>query len=229
MMLVCESINTYYGQAHVLFDVSFEVPEGNLVALIGRNGVGKSTTLKSIMGLAPARSGEIRFRGQSIERLEPFRIARIGVGYVPEDRRVFSELTIDENLQVAEVPGPWTRQRIYREFPALAELRERQAGLLSGGQQQMLTIARTLATNPKVLLMDEPTEGLAPVIVETLRSMVQGLKGDGQTCLLAAQDLNFALALADLVLIMDNGRITFRTTGEAARADVAALADRLAI
>lgn len=228
-MLVCEDINTYYGPAHVLFDVSFEVPEGRLVALIGRNGVGKSTTLKSIMGLAPARSGTIHFQGHPIERLEPFRIARVGVGYVPEERRVFADLTIDENLQVAERPGPWTRPRIYRVFPALAELRKRQAGLLSGGQQQMLTIARSLATNPKLLLMDEPTEGLAPVIVGTLQSIVQDLRRDGQTCLLAAQDLNFALAIADLVLIMDSGRITFRTTGEAARADVAALSDRLAI
>jgi branched-chain amino acid transport system ATP-binding protein len=228
-MLVCDNINTYYGPAHVLFDVSFEVPEGNLVALIGRNGVGKSTTLKTIMGLTPARSGTIRFQDHAIERLEPFQIARLGIGYVPEERRVFPDLTIEENLQVAERPGPWTRQRIYREFPALAELRERQAGLLSGGQQQMLTIARSLATNPKLLLMDEPTEGLAPVIVGALQSMVQNLRRDGQTCLLAAQDLNFALALADSVLIMDSGRITFRATGEAARADAAALSDRLAV
>jgi branched-chain amino acid transport system ATP-binding protein len=228
-MLACENINTYYGPAHVLFDVSFEVPEGNLVALIGRNGVGKSTTLKTIMGLAPARSGSIRFKNRSIERLEPFQIARVGVGYVPEERRVFPDLTIDENLQVAERPGSWTRQRIYREFPALAELRERQAGLLSGGQQQMLTIARSLATNPELLLMDEPTEGLAPVIVNALQSTVKDLRRDGQTCLLAAQDLNFALALADYVLIMDSGRITFRATGDAARADVAALSDRLAV
>jgi branched-chain amino acid transport system ATP-binding protein len=228
-MLACENINTYYGPAHVLFDVSFEVPEGNLVALIGRNGVGKSTTLKTIMGLAPARFGTIRFKNRSIERLEPFEIARVGVGYVPEERRVFPDLTIDENLQVAERPGPWTRQRIYREFPALAELRERQAGLLSGGQQQMLTIARSLATNPELLLMDEPTEGLAPVIVNALQSTVKDLRRDGQTCLLAAQDLNFALALADYVLIMDSGRITFRATGDAARADVTALSDRLAV
>jgi branched-chain amino acid transport system ATP-binding protein len=228
-MLACENVNTFYGPAHVLFDVSFEVPEGHLVALIGRNGVGKSTTLKTIMGLAPARSGTIRFKNRSIERLEPFQIARIGVGYVPEERRVFPDLTIDENLQVAERPGPWTKQRIYREFPALAELRERQAGLLSGGQQQMLTIARSLATNPEFLLMDEPTEGLAPVIVNALRSTVKDLRRDGQTCLLAAQDLNFALALADLVVIMDSGRITFRATGDAARADVAALSDRLAV
>jgi branched-chain amino acid transport system ATP-binding protein len=181
------------------------------------------------MGLAPARSGTIRFKNRSIERLEPFEIARVGVGYVPEERRVFPDLTIDENLQVAERPGPWTRQRIYREFPALAELRERQAGLLSGGQQQMLTIARSLATNPELLLMDEPTEGLAPVIVNALQSTVKDLRRDGQTCLLAAQDLNFALALADYVLIMDSGRITFRATGDAARADVDALSDRLAV
>jgi branched-chain amino acid transport system ATP-binding protein len=228
-MLSCENTNTFYGPAHVLFDVSFEVPEGSLVALIGRNGVGKSTTLKSIMGLVPPRSGTIRFEGRPIQGLEPFEIARIGVGYVPEERRVFSELTIGENLQVAERPGQWTRQRVYREFPVLGELRERPAGLLSGGQQQMVAIARALVTNPKLLLMDEPTEGLAPVIVEDLRNIVKTLRRDGQTCLLAAQDLNFALALADQVLMMDNGRITFHTTGEAARADVGALSDRLAV
>jgi branched-chain amino acid transport system ATP-binding protein len=228
-MLRCENINTYYGPAHVLFDVSLEVPEGSLVALIGRNGVGKSTTLKTIMGLAPAQSGTILFEGRPIHRLQPFQVARSGIGYVPEERRVFSELTIDENLAVAERPGPWTRQRIYAAFPALAELRERRAGLLSGGQQQMLAIARSLATNPKLLLMDEPTEGLAPVIVAVLQSIVQDLRREGQTCLLAAQDLHFALATADRVLIMNNGRIAFETTGEAARADMTPLSERLAV
>jgi branched-chain amino acid transport system ATP-binding protein len=228
-MLSCENVNSYYGPAHVLFDVSFEVPEGSLVAMVGRNGAGKSTTLKTVMGLVTAHSGSIRFEGRAIEGLEPFEIARRGLAYVPEERRVFSELTVEENLQVAERPGHWTRQRIYGEFPALAELRERRAGLLSGGQQQMLTIARSLATNPRLLMMDEPTEGLAPVIVQSLQAMVQKLRREGQTCLLAAQDLNFALGTADHVLIMDNGRITLRTTGEEARADVAALADRLAV
>ena len=229
MMLRCENVNARYGPAHVLFDVSFEVPEGSLVALVGRNGVGKSTTLKTIMGLVPARSGTIHFEGRPIHRLEPFRIARIGIGYVPEERRVFSDLSIDENLEVAERPGPWSRQRIYREFPALAELRARRAGLLSGGQQQMLAIARSLATHPRLLLMDEPTEGLAPVIVGALRSLVQALRREGQTCLLAAQDLHFALATADQVLVMNKGQVTYRTSGEAARADMSPLAERLAV
>ena len=228
-MLSCENLNTYYGPAHVLFDLSLEVPEGALVALIGRNGVGKSTTLKTIMGLTPARSGTVRFEGREIQAMQPFQIARAGIGYVPEDRRVFSELSIDENLRVAERPGYWTRQRIYGEFAALGELRERQAGLLSGGQQQMLAIARSLVTNPKLLLMDEPTEGLAPVIVETLSAMTQGLRRQGQTCLLAAQDLNFALAVADEVVVMDTGAITYRTTGDAARANVDALTELLAV
>ena len=228
-MLSCENIHTYYGPAHVLFDLSFEVPEASLVALIGRNGAGKSTTLKSIMGLVPPRSGTVRFGGRPIQGLQPFEISRIGIGYVPEERRVFSELTIDENLRVAERPGHWTRQRLYSEFPALGELRERPAGLLSGGQQQMVSIARSLATNPRLLLMDEPTEGLAPVIVEGLQTMVQNLRRQGQTCLLAAQDLNFALAVADEVLVMDNGRITHRVSGEAARANVDELSDRLAV
>lgn len=228
-MLRCEDINTYYGPAHVLFDLSLAVPAGSLVALIGRNGAGKSTTLKTIMGLTPARSGTIHFDGRPIHRLEPFQISRIGLGYVPEERRVFADLTLDENLQVAERPGPWTRQRIYAEFPALGELRERRAGLLSGGQQQMLAIARSLATNPRLLLMDEPTEGLAPVIVEALQTMVQGLRSEGQTCLLAAQDLRFALANADQVLVMNGGRITLRMTGEDARADMTPLSKQLAV
>jgi len=228
-MLLCENINTFYGPAHVLFDVSFEVPEGSLVALVGRNGVGKSTTLKTIMGLVPPRAGSVRFQGREIQGLEPFEISRIGIGYVPEERRVFSELSVEENLRIAERPGHWDRERIYAAFPALGELRERQGGLLSGGQQQMLSIARSLATNPNLLLMDEPTEGLAPVIVEALQSMVQGLRQDGLTCILAAQDLNFALAIADMVLIVEGGRITYRTSGEDARADVAALSDRLGV
>lgn len=228
-MLSCENINTYYGPAHVLFNLSLEVPEGTLVALIGRNGVGKSTTLKTIMGLTPARSGKVLFEGREIQHMQPFQISRVGIGYVPEERRVFSELSIDENLRVAERPGYWARQRIYSEFAVLGELRDRQAGLLSGGQQQMVAIARSLVTNPKLLLMDEPTEGLAPVIVETLRAMTQGLRQQGQTCLLAAQDLNFALAVADEVVVMDTGKITYRTTGDLARADVNVLTDLLAI
>ena len=167
------------GPAHVLFDVNLDVAEGGLVALIGRNGVGKSTTLKTIMGLAPARSGAILFDGLPLRSLQPFEIARRGVGYVPEERRIFSELTIEENLQVAERPGLWTRTRVYREFPVLEELRRRPAGLLSGGQQQMLTIARSLLGNPRLLLVDEPTEGLAPVVVTALEAVIEGLRRDG--------------------------------------------------
>ena len=223
-MLRCDRINTYYGPAHVLFDVSLEVPEGKLVALVGRNGVGKSTTLKTIMGLAPSRSGAVFFKNDPIHELQPFQTASLGVGYVPEDRRVFAELTVEENLEVAERSGEWTRARVFKEFPLLAQLRKRRAGLLSGGQQQMLTIARCLVTNPDLLLIDEPTEGLAPIVIADLELAIKGLMRDGRTCLLAAQDLGFVLSVADEILVMDKGRVTYRTTADEARSNPAELA-----
>ena len=180
-MLTCKGINTFYGPAHVLFDVDVEVSEGQMVCLIGRNGVGKSTTLKSIMGLAPISSGSIVFQGKDISALPSFMVARSGIGYVPEDRRVFADLTVEENLEVAERGGtPWTRKSVYELFPALHEFRTRRGGLLSGGQQQMLTIARTLVGNPKLLLIDEPTEGLSPIVVRSLEDMIRGLKAKGR-------------------------------------------------
>jgi branched-chain amino acid transport system ATP-binding protein len=218
-MLTCKGINTFYGPAHVLFDVDLEVAEGQMVCLIGRNGVGKSTTLKSIMGLAPVASGSIVFEGKEISALPSFMVARSGVGYVPEDRRVFADLTVEENLEVAERGGaPWTRKSVYELFPALHEFRTRRGGLLSGGQQQMLTIARTLVGNPKLLLIDEPTEGLSPIVVRALEDMIRGLKAKGQTMLLAGQDIRFSLSVADFIYVLDRGRVVYSgARAEAAR------------
>jgi branched-chain amino acid transport system ATP-binding protein len=223
-MLRCSELNARYGVAHVLFDVDFELREGRVLSLLGRNGVGKSTLLKTLMGLVRPHSGCIELRGQRIDQEPPFRIARLGLGYVPEERRVFSDLSVQDNLEVAlRRSSPWTLARLYQTFPALGEFRRRPAGMLSGGQQQMLTIARTLATGPAVLLIDEPTEGLAPVMVKSLEGVITALKRQGQTMLLAAQDLQFALAIADDVMVMERGRIVHRVEGETARRDAAAV------
>ena len=219
-MLKCSELNARYGIAHVLFDIDLDLPEGRVLSWLGRNGVGKSTLLKTIMGLVPAHSGTIEFRGRRIEREPPFRIARLGLGYVPEDRRVFADLSVEDNIEVAQRAGSqWTCSRLFHFFPALQEFRKRPAGLLSGGQQQMLTIARTLAGAPALVLLDEPTEGLAPVMVKALEAVIGELKRQGQTMLIAAQDLRFALAIADEVLVMERGRIVHQVAGEVARSD----------
>jgi len=229
-MLTCKGINTYYGPAHVLFDVDVAVAEGQMVCLIGRNGVGKSTTLKSIMGLAPIASGSIAFEGRDISALPSFKVARAGIGYVPEDRRVFADLTIEENLEVAERGGtPWTRESVYELFPALYEFRTRRGGLLSGGQQQMLTIARTLVGNPRLLLIDEPTEGLSPIVVRSLEDMIRGLKAKGQTMLLAGQDIRFSLSVADYIYVLDRGRVVYSGTREEAARDIDRIRNMLAV
>lgn len=229
-MLTCKGINTFYGPAHVLFDVDVEVSEGQMVCLIGRNGVGKSTTLKSIMGLAPISSGSIAFQGKDISALPSFMVARSGIGYVPEDRRVFADLTVEENLEVAERGGtPWTRKSVYELFPALHEFRTRRGGLLSGGQQQMLTIARTLVGNPKLLLIDEPTEGLSPIVVRSLEDMIRGLKAKGQTMLLAGQDIRFSLSVADFIYVLDRGRVVYSGARKEAARDIDRIRGMLAV
>ena len=229
-MLTCKGINTFYGPAHVLFDVDVEVAEGQMVCLIGRNGVGKSTTLKSIMGLAPVSSGSIAFQGKDISALPAFMVARSGIGYVPEDRRVFADLTVEENLEVAERGGtPWTRKSVYELFPALHEFRTRRGGLLSGGQQQMLTIARTLVGNPKLLLIDEPTEGLSPIVVRSLEDMIRGLKAKGQTMLLAGQDIKFSLSVADFIYVLDRGRVVYSGNRQEAARDIERIRGMLAV
>ncbi|VTU22689.1 LIV-I protein F [Variovorax sp. SRS16] len=220
-MLRCTELNTWYGPAHVLFDVELDVAEGRVLSLLGRNGVGKSTLLKSIIGLVPPGSGEIVFDGMSLRGLPPHRIAQAGIGYVPEERRVFADLTVEENLEIAELRrGAWSRREAFRAFPALEEFRQRRAGLLSGGQQQMLTIARALMGNPRLLLVDEPTEGLSPIMVKTLAGTIHDLKRAGQTMVVAAQDLRFALSIADELAVLDRGRVVYRKDGDAARADV---------
>jgi branched-chain amino acid transport system ATP-binding protein len=211
-MLQIEEIHTYYGLSHILFGVSLEIKEGEVVCLLGRNGAGKSTTMKSIIGLTPPKQGLIRFKGQPTAGKKPFMLARMGIGYVPDDRRVFADLTVGENLEISErnmTEGGWNKERVYQFFPALEKIDTRRAGYLSGGEQQMLTIARALMTNPDLLLLDEPTEGLAPLIVELLEEQIAKLKEAGLTVLLAEQNLDVALRLSDRGYVIDNGVIRY--------------------
>ncbi|HUB44805.1 MAG TPA: ABC transporter ATP-binding protein [Acetobacteraceae bacterium] len=229
-LLSVESIHTAYGLSQVLFGISLNVAEGECVCLLGRNGVGKSTTMRSIMGLTPPRSGRVLWRGRDVAGWPPFRIARAGIGFVPEDRRIFAELTVWENLDVAaraaRRPGRWTVERVYDLFPVLSERRNQRGGFLSGGEQQMLTIGRALVGNPELLLLDEPSEGLAPLIVELLRQKIAELKAEGLTILLAEQGVAFSLALADRVYVLEKGAV--RHSGAAAELrDDPALLDRL--
>jgi branched-chain amino acid transport system ATP-binding protein len=210
-------LNAAYGRAHILFDVSLEVGAGEAVALIGRNGAGKSTTLRAILGLIANRSGAILFDDADVSRLAPFEIARRGLGYVPEDRRIFSDLTVEENLEVGRqsprVGAPlWTAERLFEIFPNLRETRARLGGRLSGGEQQMLTIARTLMGNPSLVLLDEPSEGLAPKIVEQMIAAILEMKREGLSLLISEQNLHFARLVADRVAVIEKGRIRFAGT-----------------
>ena len=217
-MLKVEGIHTYYDMSHILFGVSLEISEGEIVCLLGRNGAGKSTTMKSIMGLTPPREGTIRFQGEVISRSKPFLNVRRGIGYVPDDRRVFADLTVGENLEIAErkVRGDdaWDKDRVYDFFPPLKEIDARRAGFLSGGEQQMLTIARALMTNPLLLLLDEPTEGLAPLMVKMLEEQIARLRDTGLTVLLAEQNQAVALRLSQRAYVIDNGVIHYQGTIE---------------
>ena len=212
--LVVRGVDAAYGRAQVLFAVSLEVNAGELVVLLGRNGAGKSTTLKAIMGLIPPSAGEARFGGQRIDGWQPFRIARLGLGYVPEERRIFAGLTVEENLEVGRHPprngrAPWDFARLARLFPNLAPLRHRLGLRMSGGEQQMLAIARTLMGNPSAILLDEPTEGLAPVVVEQLVEAIHALKAEGLSILLSEQNLRFAIDVADRAYIIEKGHVRF--------------------
>jgi branched-chain amino acid transport system ATP-binding protein len=222
--LQVEGIHTAYGLSQVLFGVSLEVHAGECIALIGRNGVGKTTTMRSIMGLTPPAQGRVVWKGRDIARLPPHRISALGIGFVPEDRRIFPELTVWENLDIARRAGAggrttWREAEVFALFPDLAEIRTRLGGVLSGGQQQMLTIARTLMGNPELLLLDEPSEGLAPLIVEQLRQRVGELKATGLSIVLAEQNLQFVMALADRVYILEKGEVRFTGTPADLRAD----------
>lgn len=214
MQLEVREINTYYGLSHILFDVSLQVDQGEVVVLLGRNGAGKTTTMRSIMGLTPPKTGAVTFKGQNVSGLMPYRIARMGMGFVPEDRRVFPDLTVKANLDVGRKGsnGKWTCERIYEYFPRLHELSHRLAGCLSGGEQQMLTIARTLMGNPELVLLDEPSEGLAPIIVKVLGDFIDVMKQDGITVLLCEQNVKFALKHSDRAYIVDNGHIKYHGT-----------------
>jgi branched-chain amino acid transport system ATP-binding protein len=224
-LLEVKNIDAAYGQAQVLFDVSLEIARGECVCLLGRNGVGKTTTIRSIMGLSRPRQGAIYWQGQPITGLPPHRVARLGLGFVPEDRRIFAELTAWENLDVARRvsgrSGRWTIEAVYEVFPKLRELRDRQGGFLSGGEQQMLTIARTLMLNPELLLLDEPSEGLAPLVVDQLLERVTELKRQGLTILLAEQGIGFPLSLADRVYVLEKGAVRFSGPATALRDDAA--------
>jgi branched-chain amino acid transport system ATP-binding protein len=221
-LLAVEDIYTAYGQSQVLFGVSLRVAAGECVALLGRNGVGKSTTMRSIMGLTPPVRGRVLWKARDIRGRAPYQVAREGLGFVPEDRRIFSELSVWENLDVAARrarPGGWTVERVYDLFPKLRELRDRQGGFLSGGEQQMLTIARTLMGNPELLLLDEPSEGLAPLVVEHLREQIARLKREGLTILLAEQNVEFSLDLADRVYVLEKGHVRYEGSAVEFRAD----------
>ncbi|WP_420402283.1 ABC transporter ATP-binding protein [Nisaea sp.] len=213
-MLELDAVNSFYGKAHILFDVSFSVGRGEAVALLGRNGAGKSTVLKSVLQLVRPESGKVLFEGRDITKLPPHRIARMGLGYVPEERRIFADLTVSENLEVGRQPPRdglpiWTPERLFELFPNLAERRNAIGGTLSGGEQQMLTIARTLMGNPRLLLLDEPSEGIAPVVVEQMAGAIRRLKNAGVTVLLSEQNLRFARTVSDRALIIDSGHIRF--------------------
>jgi branched-chain amino acid transport system ATP-binding protein len=232
-LLEVDAIHTAYGTSRVLFGISLDIKPGECVCLLGRNGVGKTTTMRSIMGLTPPSQGRVRFKGEDITGSPPYRLARRGIGYVPEDRRIFAELSVWENLDVAarsaERAGRWTADNVTELFPKLGELRDRLGGVLSGGEQQMLTIARTLMGNPELLLLDEPSEGLAPVIVESLLAQVQRLKGEGLTILLAEQGVEFSLSLADRVYVLEKGAVRFSGRAAELRDDAALRNNLLAL
>jgi len=211
---VVEGIHTFYGLSHILFGVSLRVEPGEVVCLLGRNGAGKTTTMKSIMGLTPPKRGNIRFKDEEITGKQPYVLARQGIGYVPDDRRIFADLTVGENLDIAARKGRgtegWDMERVYELFPALKNIESRKGGCLSGGEQKMLAIARALMGNPELLLLDEPTEGLAPTMVHALEDQIRKLRQAGLTVLLAEQNVRSALRLSDHGYIIDNGQIRYQ-------------------
>jgi branched-chain amino acid transport system ATP-binding protein len=229
-LLALDDIYTAYGLSRVLFGISLEIEEGECVSLLGRNGVGKTTTMRSVMGLTPPAAGRVLWHGRDIAGWPPHRVARAGIGFVPEDRRIFPELSVRENLEVgaraARRSGHWTIETVEELFPVLRERAQQRGGFLSGGEQQMLTIARTLVGNPDLLLLDEPSEGLAPLVVDTLRDKIAELKAQGLTILLAEQRVDFALALADRVYVLEKGSVRHSGPAAALRQDQALL-DRL--
>ncbi len=224
-MLEVDGIHTYYGLSHVLFEVSLRVEPGEIVCLLGRNGAGKTTTLKSIIGLTPPRQGRVLFKGEEITGEEPYKLARKGLGYVPDARRIFADLTVGDNLEIAAKRAAadwdygWDKDKVFELFPVLREKESNNGGHLSGGEQKMLAIGRALMGNPELLLLDEPTEGLAPLLVEALEAQILKLKEAGLTVLLAEQNVKSTLRLSDRGYIIDNGRIRFAGTVDELRAN----------
>jgi branched-chain amino acid transport system ATP-binding protein len=210
VVLKAEGLHTFYGKSHILHGVGLEVREGEIVTLLGRNGAGKSTTLRSLMGLTHAREGTVRIFGHATTDWYPYRIAALGVGYVPEGRRVFANLSVEENLKVPlERPGPWTVARIYELFPRLAQRKANKGRQLSGGEQEMLSIARALLLNPKLLLLDEPSQGLAPLIVQEVFKVVVAARKEGISVLLVEQNVRAAVDIADRAYVLDDGKVVF--------------------
>ena len=214
-VLVAENLHTYYGKSHILHGVSLEVKAGEIVTLLGRNGAGKSTTMRSLVGLTHAREGKVTLFGKTTTDWPPYRIAMLGLGYVPEGRKIFPSLTVEENLKVpAERPGPWNIPRIYELFPRLAERKGNKGRQLSGGEQEMLAIARALLLNPSLILLDEPSQGLAPLIVQEVFRIITSAREEGISVLLVEQNVRAAVAIADRAYVLDDGKIVY--SGEAA-------------
>jgi branched-chain amino acid transport system ATP-binding protein len=233
-MLEVDRLDAWYGQAQILYGVSLAVRAGECVALVGRNGAGKSTTMKAIMGLLARRRGRIAFRGSDISALPPFRIGRLGLGWVPEDRRIFTELTVRENLAVARQPAregapTWDEQQLFALFPSLATMPDRPGGRMSGGEQQMLTVARTLMGNPYLVLLDEPSEGVAPLIVEEMARMIVALKAAGVAILLSEQNLHFARLVSDRAVVLEKGEVKFEGAMQTLMSDEALLRTHLSM
>jgi branched-chain amino acid transport system ATP-binding protein len=218
-MLELAGVNAFYGRAQILFDVSLNIGRGEVVALMGRNGAGKSTTMKAVMGLLQRTRGSIRFGGQQINGMQPYEISRLGLGFVPEDRRIFTDLSVMENLEVGKQAAragvaAWTPEKLFSLFPNLGEMPHRAGGSMSGGEQQMLTVSRTLMGNPSLLLLDEPSEGVAPVIVEQMANMIIELKKQGISILLSEQNVQFAELVSDRVYVLEKGQIRYQGTME---------------
>jgi branched-chain amino acid transport system ATP-binding protein len=220
--LVAEGLNTFYGKSHILHDVGLAVAEGRITALLGRNGAGKTTTLRSLVGLTPPRAGRIAIFGEETTRLAPFAIAARGVGYVPEGRRIFPNLTVEENLRVPlERPGSWTADRVYDVFPRLGERRQNRGRQLSGGEQEMLAIGRALLLNPRLLILDEPSQGLAPMIVRDVFRVVAGMRVEGMSVLLVEQNVRMSLEIADDAYVLENGHVVYAGSAAALANDEA--------
>lgn len=232
-MLAVEDIHTYYGESYVLQGVSLEIGEGSVVALLGRNGMGKTTTIRTIMGLTPARSGRVRFRGTEIGNLASHRIAQAGIALVPQGRHIFPSLTVEENLVIgargAGRPDAWTLDRVYGLFPLLRERRRQPGALLSGGQQQILAICRALLTNPSLLLLDEPSEGLSPTVVAQVSDVIAQLKASGLSILIVEQNVALALGVADHVYILSKGRVAYTATPQELREDERVMTTHLGV